>query len=162
MPASTINFRPRMFSSPIGARSAAVMLAMAPFISTSEAFSQSVARPFCAAFAPSRSMMLRTTKSAASIAPIFQQRARFAAPVRHFSRVHMKYSTKEVGTFPSEVYHITFYKWRLDFECAVYQEYRLFFLEDGKEISPWHRLMSSQDLYRMILLILIVQHPYLG
>jgi hypothetical protein len=92
-----------MFSSPIGARSAAVMLAMAPFISTTGAFMHSAARPLHAAFAPSRSMLLRSAKNAAS-SPAIQHNARFAAPARHFSRIHMKYSTKETGSFPSEVF----------------------------------------------------------
>ena len=81
------------------------MLAMAPIMSTSGAFVHSIARPLQAAFAPShaaRSMLLRPAKNVAS-RPAIQQHARFAAPARHFSRIHMKYSTKDVGNFPSEV-----------------------------------------------------------
>ena len=83
-----------------------MMLAMAPFISTSEAFAHSVARPLHAAFAPSRSMLLRPSRNAASSVPAVKHHARFAAPARHFSRVQMKFSTKEVGSFPSEVLKI--------------------------------------------------------
>ena len=82
------------------------MLAMAPIMSTSGAFVHSVARPLQAAFAPSqaaRTMLLRPAKNVAS-RPAIQQHARFAAPARQFSRIHMKYSTKEVGSFPSEVF----------------------------------------------------------
>jgi len=70
-------------------------------------------------------MLLRPAKNVAS-RPLIQQHARFAAPARHFSRIHMKYSTKEVGTFPSE-------------------EYRVFFFDDGKEISPWHGIPTWAD-----------------